>query len=203
MPADQPTVYERLSARYESGDVPWDDPLPPPEVIDFLSAQRPGRALDLGCGYGRASIYMAGLGWEVDAIDFIPQAICEAARRAREARVEVRFHVGRVTDLDFLAGPYNFALDVGCGHSLDHSELKIYRNHLHRLLEPGGYFVFFGRLRNDESTADDAGPVGLDESELLEVFQNGFDLVWRTLGQTTVPDQPTWHSGWFRWRRRP
>lgn len=40
---------------------------------------RPGRALDLGCGSGRSAVYLASLGWEVVAVDHLPDAI-EMAR---------------------------------------------------------------------------------------------------------------------------
>ena len=196
-----PTVYERLSERYAAGEVPWDNELPPPEVLEFVPTLPPGRALDLGSGYGRASIYMAGLGWQVDGVDFIPQAVATAADRAESAGVTVRWHIAQVTDLDFLAGPYDYALDVGCGHNLDDGQLRIYRDHLRRLLKPGGYFMFYARLFLDEDN-EDAGPRGLRESTLLGLFVNGFDLVWARRGQTEVEDQPPWPSGWFLFRRR-
>ena len=49
------------------------------------------RILDLGCGPGRASIYLARLGWQVDGVDFVPQAIATARQRARsEPRLWLR-----------------------------------------------------------------------------------------------------------------
>ncbi|MCA9932850.1 MAG: methyltransferase domain-containing protein, partial [Anaerolineales bacterium] len=79
------SVYDRLRERYELGQVPWDHELPPPEVVAELEQMLPGRALDLGCGYGRASVYMAQHNWQVDGVDFIDLALQEAARRAAEA----------------------------------------------------------------------------------------------------------------------
>lgn len=195
------STYQRLLARYQAGDVPWDDTLPPPEVIAFLTEQPAGRSLDLGCGYGRAAIYMAQRGWEVDAIDFIAEAICVAAERARAAGVTIRFHVNSVIDLDYLAGPYDFALDVGCGHNLDWDGLRQYRRQLHRLLRPGGTFLFFARLQERDETSD--GPRGLEEQRLQAAFAEGFELVWSEIGRTEMADQSGWSSGWFRFRRHP
>jgi len=199
------SVYERLRARYLTGEVPWDDSLPPPEVMDHIANQVPGLALDLGCGYGRASIYMARHGWEVDAVDFVPEAINEAKKRAAAASVEIRFHLAEVTNLDFLNGPYDFALDVGCGHSLDQAEQRRYRDHLRRLLRPGAIYLMFARLQEEEigtgneDLAD--GPPALNDGDLIRMFEDGFILEWSERGSTIAPDQPAWASGWFRFRR--
>jgi SAM-dependent methyltransferase len=46
-----------------------------------LGGLSPGRALDLGCGAGRASIWLARRGWRVTAVDFSEVAI-ELARES-------------------------------------------------------------------------------------------------------------------------
>ena len=193
-------LYERLSSRYASGNVPWDDPLPPPEVVEHIPTMAPGRALDLGCGYGRASIYLASLGWDVDGVDFVPEAIAEAALRARAAGVYARFHVSRVTDLTFLAGSYDYALDVGCCHNMDDDDLAQYRDHLGRLVRKGGEFMLFARLR-DEGVSEDEGPGGIQRSTVERVFSTCFKLERMELGETDVPGQATWRSAWFWFRR--
>lgn len=45
---------------------------------------RPGRALDLGCGGGRDAVFLAAAGWQVEAVDILPDALeigRELARR--------------------------------------------------------------------------------------------------------------------------
>lgn len=44
------------------------------------SGLTPGRALDLGCGQGRNAIWLAGLGWQVTAVDFSAVALGNAVR---------------------------------------------------------------------------------------------------------------------------
>jgi SAM-dependent methyltransferase len=194
-------VYERLREFYASGGVPWDDPLPPPEVIGWLEGRPSGRALDLGCGYGRASIYMARLGWEVDGVDFVPHAAAVAAERAREAGVDVRFHIASVTDLGFLAGPYDFVLDVGCAHALDREGLARYGRHLKRLLRSGGSYLLFVHLWEEgDETAEDR-PKGIPEGLLRETLADGFELEKFERGVTQVRDMEPWQSGWFYFRR--
>jgi cyclopropane fatty-acyl-phospholipid synthase-like methyltransferase len=195
-------TYQLMVERYESGRVPWDSELPPPEVIDLMDAEPPGCALDLGCGYGRASIYLAQHGWQVDAVDFVPEAVREATKRARAANVgdRISFHVASVTDLSFLAGPYAFALDVGCLHVLSERGRQAYHKELLRLLPPGASFLLFARLRETGEEVD-PDPPGLTEAGILALFTDGFDLTRSELGETHMDDQSSWASAWFWFRR--
>ncbi|MCA9991292.1 MAG: class I SAM-dependent methyltransferase [Ardenticatenaceae bacterium] len=194
------TTYERLLERYNEGNVPWDAELPPPEVLALIPTLPPGRALDLGCGYGRASIYMASQGWQVDGVDFIDQAVAVARQRATAAGVDVRFHVASITDLGFLAAPYDFALDVGCSHALDEAELRLYEGELARLLRPGAIFLLYVRLRDEDAPAEE-GPRGMPESWLRAIFTADFDFTQVERGLTTMADGSSWASAWY-WLRR-
>ena len=195
--------YERMKERYLAGSVPWDDALPPPEVVELVSRIEPGRALDLGCGYGRATIFMARHGWQVDGVDFIPEAVAEAAQRAEAAGVmdQVQFHTGPVSELGFLHGRYDFALDVGCMHSLDEAELQSYAAGLRRLLRSGAIYLLYARL-TDPDRDSESGPRGLPELTIKALFAEGFVLEKFIPGETVVEDQPVWSSAWFYFRRQ-
>ncbi|WP_306325302.1 class I SAM-dependent methyltransferase [Streptomyces venezuelae] len=109
-----------------------------------------GRALDLGCGPGRNSLYLASLGYRVDAVDLSPTAIRWARERAEEAAAEkgeagatgIRFVRGDAfapgTALD---GPYDLIHDSGCFHHLPPHRRVSYLALLDRLLAPGGHFT--------------------------------------------------------------
>ena len=186
---------EHLNEMYASGPVPWDQPDPPPEVLAFAPTLPPGRALDLGCGLGRASIYLGRLGWQVDGIDFIPQAIETARQRAQAAGVSgLTFHLGPVTAMPYLTGPYDLAIDVGCVHNFSDAELSAYHAELLRLLRPGGVYLLFAHLSQAE------GERWLWEPTLQGIFANGFQVERAEYGQTTVGDE-TWRSAWFWFRR--
>ncbi|MBO0916056.1 class I SAM-dependent methyltransferase [Streptomyces laculatispora] len=102
---------------------------------------KPGRALDLGCGPGRNALYLASMGFEVDAIDLSPAAVAWAESRAAEAGAEVRFRCGDAFDL--LAAepgrPYDLIYDSGCFHHLPPHRRISYRALLDRALAPGGH----------------------------------------------------------------
>ncbi len=193
-------TYDRLLERYENGRVPWDDELPPPEIMALTDKLSPGRALDLGCGYGRSSIYLARHGWQVVGVDFISLAVADAISRAERAGVSdnVNFHLGRVTDLHFLQPPFDLALDVGCMHALNDKDLIRYRDGLLRLLRPGGLYVLFAHLRDE---AADVPGRGVYEESIHELFSRQFTLENVRHGMTQVEDKPPWASAWFWFRR--
>jgi SAM-dependent methyltransferase len=193
-------VYNSLLERYQSGQVPWGDDMPPPEIVALAETLSPGRALDLGCGYGRSSIYLAQHGWQVDGVDFISLAIAKAISRAEQMGVsdKAEFHMGRVTDLSFLHDSYDLAIDVGCMHALDGTDLQRYRDGVYRLLKPGAKFVLFAHLRDDGS---DVPGRGLYEETIYELFNSQFTLEDVRHGVTQVEDKPPWASAWFWYRR--
>jgi SAM-dependent methyltransferase len=201
---DKPDAYERFAARYEEERIPWDDPAPPPEIAELAQVLPPGRALDLGCGYGRASVFLAQHGWRVNGIDFIPKAIAVAWERAAAAGVADRidFHVASAAKLDFLTPPYDLAIDVGCMHSFSEELLRAYSDELARLLRPGGLYVLFAHLRDATHDVAEDGPRGIPENLILDLLDDQFSLERVEHGITQVEDRPPWHSGWFWFRRK-
>ena len=200
MNQEQQESMTRFTERYSTGQVPWDDVLPPPEVRALVNKLKPGQALDLGCGYGRTAIYLAQHGWRVDGVDFVPQAIQEAQRRAEAQGVaqQIRFHVGSVADLNFLSGRYDLAIDIGCMHSLGLELQTAYRDELRRLLRPGATYLLFARLRSPGDEPAN-GPGGAAESVLKMLFAP-FQLQKSEIG-VTAGDDYQWRSGWFWFTR--
>lgn len=197
------TTQQSFAARYEEGRVPWGDPAPPPEIIALVAATPPGRALDVGCGFGRAVIYLAERGWSAVGVDFVPQAIAEAQRRAAAAGVAARasFYIASATELAFLAPPFDLAIDVGCMHSFTEEMLAAYRDEIVRLLRPGGQYVLFAHLRDAAEPEREDGPRGIAEATIYDLLGGTFHLERVERGVTQVEDRSPWNSAWFWFRR--
>jgi SAM-dependent methyltransferase len=90
------------------------------ELIEGPAALTPGRALDLGCGTGRNSIYLARHGWEVTGVDMVGHAIARAKERAATEDVPVDLICGDVTRLGELGigDGYTLLVDFGCYHTV-------------------------------------------------------------------------------------
>lgn len=72
---------EAWDARYAAGS-PW--PQGPNVTVHEVVGPLPaGRARDVACGDGRHAVWLAGLGWQVEAVDFSAVAV-ERGRRTAE-----------------------------------------------------------------------------------------------------------------------
>ena len=136
----------RFEWRYWRGHTPWDTQITPPEVMDFLNEATPGRALDLGCGTGTNAITLAEFGWRVTGVDFSPKAIVAARKKAAKRQLSVEFHLGSVAELDGLAGPFDYALDIGCLFSLKYEDRRKYAAGLTRLLPADARYMLYAWL---------------------------------------------------------
>jgi len=180
--------------QYLLGQVPWDTGVTPPEVVELIERGdlAPGRALDLGCGTGTNCIYLARHGWAAVGVDFSAPAIRRARRKARQAGVACQFHRAGVTDLAFLDGPFDLALDIGCLHSVPQERRERYAAGLARLVRPGGIYMLYAFTPRPERTTR-----GLAPEEVRRLFAPAF-----TVERQEGGDDPTGpRSAWY-WLRR-
>jgi SAM-dependent methyltransferase len=165
--------------RYAEGSTPWDTELVPPELHEVVESgllRPPGVALDLGCGTGTNTLFMAGLGFVAYGIDVAWLALVQARGKAERAGATAYFCQGDVADLDFLPVPAVFALDMGCLHSLAPADRERYAGSLGRRVQPGGHYLLYGF---DEGPAAEGGAMGFAAGEIAGRFAPWFSLVWR------------------------
>jgi SAM-dependent methyltransferase len=74
--------------RYSTDELIWKAD-PNRFLVEETEAFEPGRALDVACGEGRNSVWLASRGWRVTGVDFSHAGLAKAARLATERGVEV------------------------------------------------------------------------------------------------------------------
>lgn len=106
--------------------------------------KRFGKALDMGCGEGRNSIYLAQLGYEVVGIDFVHSAIEKAKQKAEEKKLEINFIEQSLSELIPLPDEsFDLIIDMMVMHSLHKEDRTVYHSEVQRLLKPNGSFLFY------------------------------------------------------------
>jgi 2-polyprenyl-3-methyl-5-hydroxy-6-metoxy-1,4-benzoquinol methylase len=111
---------------------------------DMLARMEPlegRRVLEVGCGSGALSVYVASLGAQVTGLDVSSSVLALARRRAEVNGLaeRCRFQLAPIESFDDPAGSY----DVVVGNQvLHHFELDEALANVRRLLAPGGIAVF-------------------------------------------------------------
>lgn len=83
---DDMTAAEFWDGMYGEHERRWSGN-PNAMLVEMVTGRRPGRAIDLGCGEGADSIWLAQQGWEVLGVDVSATALDRAANAARSEGV--------------------------------------------------------------------------------------------------------------------
>jgi 2-polyprenyl-3-methyl-5-hydroxy-6-metoxy-1,4-benzoquinol methylase len=161
--------------RYAKGNTPWDSGKPSEELLRVVDAGKlTGKTvLEIGCGTGTNAIELARRGFEVTGIDYVDQAIQEAKRKARDAKVKVDFRVADALK-DDLGGPYDILFDRGVYHHLRTVDLNALLESLKRITRSGSWWL---SLAGNAKEEHDPGPPVVHEHEIRTELASIFDIV--------------------------
>lgn len=162
--------------RYRDGNLPWDTGRPSSQLVKVLKHLQlePGRALDIGCGTGTNSIYLAQQGFEVTGVDLAPLAIERAEQRARDERVDAIFAVVDILTAPLAAGPFDFFFDRGCYHAVRREAPQQYAPAVARLLAPGALGLV---LAGNANEPHEPGPPVVTEQQIRDELGIEFEIV--------------------------
>lgn len=147
-------VWDVFYSDRERG-VPFFVNAPDENLVEYLRVGRlppQGVALDLGCGPGRNAVYLAELGYAVDAVDLSVEALRWAEERAKERNVNVRFILDNLFDFEAGEAEYDLIYDSGCLHHIAPHRRPDYIKLLRKALKPGGFYAVVCFVEN--------GPLG-------------------------------------------
>lgn len=151
--------------RYAATDLMWSQ-APNQFVAEACADLMPGRAVDLAAGEGRNAIWLAGLGWDVTAVDFSQVALDKGRTLAPDATIAwecvdaTKWHADPTYDLALIAYLH-----------LPEDERRRANQNAFDALRPGGTFFLIGH----DATNMAEGTGGPQYPEVLYTAQDVLD----------------------------
>lgn len=169
---ENPAAAYGFDAAYRGAPPNWDIGRPQRAFVYLEEAGRIGRrVLEVGCGTGELSLFLARRGHDVLGVDFARSAIEQAREKARWRRVNAHFLVWDALKLPELGVRVDTVLDSAMLHCLGDDERARFVDGLAVVLDPGGYYYLLCDARPD-------GPsyyrgASLSRSEIRGLFEGG------------------------------
>jgi 2-polyprenyl-3-methyl-5-hydroxy-6-metoxy-1,4-benzoquinol methylase len=161
---------------YATGQTPWDSGVPDAELLRVINeGLLPGRTLlEFGCGTGTNAIELTRLGYEVTAVDYVPQALEKAREKARADRIEIDFRLVDLTKDPDLGGPYDVLFDRGVYHHIRRVDLAAFQRVLKRVSRHGTYWL---SLAGNAKEKTEFGPPRVHEHEIRAELEPLFEII--------------------------
>jgi SAM-dependent methyltransferase len=169
---------DSFKKRYKDGDIPWDIERPDFNLIKTVLEIPINccKALEIGCGTGDNSIWLAQKKFKVTGTDISEIAIETAKEKALQANAKCTFIA-----LDFLknkidGSPFGFAYDRGCFHSfgLDR-ERKKYAKNVAAHLKKGG--LWLSLIGSADDKPRDTGPPMRTARDIVKAVEPYFEIL--------------------------
>ncbi|MFQ6850295.1 class I SAM-dependent methyltransferase [Streptomyces sp. 35M1] len=113
---------------------------------ELVTSSGLGPTADVGCGPGKVTAYLTGLGVSAFGVDLSPKMI----ELARAAHPDLRFDVGPMSALAAGDGALGGILAFYSTHHLPPAELPQAYGEFYRVLAPGGHLLLVTRVGEEE-----------------------------------------------------
>jgi len=168
---------------YRLGFVPWDGhPLPKSlqDLVEGENALAAGTALDIGCGTGDNSIYLAKHGWQVTGVDFVAKAVDKARAKASANKLDIKFAQADATRLtsEGVGANFDLIVDNGCLHGMSAEDRDGYVREVAAVAAPSGRLLLVEFIPGGSF-----GVPGIDPAEV----ERRFAADWMPLSSGSEP----------------
>ena len=146
------------------------------EVLYSAEIVKPGKTLDLGCGNGRNSLYLAANGYDVTAWDKNPMSIDNIERIKAEEGID-NLHTA-IKDLNNLSfdGEYDFILSTVVLMFLEAKTIPGLIANMQRCTTPGGYNLIVAAMDTADYPCTVGFPFAFRSGELSNYYE-GWELL--------------------------
>lgn len=146
------------------------------DVVHAATLIKPGKTLDLGCGNGRNSLYLAANGYDVTAWDKNPMSIKNLLSvRDAEGLEKLQAEIKDLNALSF-EGDYDFILSTVVMMFLEASTIPGLIANMQRCTKPGGYNLIVAAMDTDDFPCTVGFPFAFKAGELKNYYE-GWDLL--------------------------
>lgn len=146
------------------------------EVIAAMPYLTPGRVLDLGCGNGRNSLYLAANGFDVTAWDKNPMSIANLQRVAEAEGLNNLECAERDLNRLKFDGEYDFILSTVVMMFLEPTTIAGLIDNMQRCTKSGGYNLIVAAMDTEDFPCTVGFPFAFREGELSGYYA-GWDIV--------------------------
>lgn len=174
--------------RYSSDGYTWKT-----EPNQFVAAEladlAPGRALDLAAGEGRNSVWLAGRGWHVTAVDFSRTGLAKGRKLAAERGVDVDWVVADL--LGYVPAAAAFDLVLIAYLHLEPPSRAVVLGRAAAALAPGGTLFMVGHdvANLTEGTGGPQDPAVLYTAGALRADLAGLNILRAQQVRRIVPNK--------------
>ena len=126
---------------------------------------QPGKALDIGMGQGRNSLFLAAMGWEVTGFDISPVGVKQAQEEAGRRGLKIDAKVGDVDKFDYGKAKWDLVLGMYMHEYLNRNAAKVVAS-----LKPGGRLIVEGIHRDIDKSNLQGEKYGYRTNELPKIF---------------------------------
>ena len=203
---------ERIYRKTPLNEIPWNIETPPNVLVELVDSGKvkPCKTIDLGCGTGNYSIYLASVGFDVTGIDISPTAIKIANENAKKKGIKCNFLVADVLgNLNEVKEKFDFAYDWELLHHIFPEQRRIYVENVYKILNPGGKYLSvcfsekdpeFGGSIKYRKTRLSTILYFSSEDELIDLFERYFNI--KELRKIEIKGKPRSHIANYAFMER-
>jgi 2-polyprenyl-3-methyl-5-hydroxy-6-metoxy-1,4-benzoquinol methylase len=156
-----------------SRPVPLVNPFPNRFLARSIEGLRAGRALDIGMGQGRNSVYLAAAGWDVTGVDISEKGV-ELALKAAEARqVKINAVVSDFAKFDTGKEQWDLIAEMYM-----HGMVIMHKARVVESLRPGGRLIVEGFHKDGKLKGLTGTDLGFDANELVAAFADSLKITY-------------------------